>query len=84
MTTIYQSSGNSGCVLSTRVDDESYKSIYHLMSIGGYNDISSFVRDSIFVRCKEISYGMVGYMDDKVIDNNRKSFTHTNYITKKR
>ena len=46
---------NAGAyVLSTRLKTDAFKSIHKLISTAGYKDTSSFVRDAVDTKCKDL------------------------------
>ena len=68
MKTIYrdQKKRYGGYVVGARFDSESYSSILGLSAAAGYSDISSFVRDCIYARCKQIGEEVSGLMDSRL------------------
>ena len=47
---------NAGAyVLSTRIRNDAYLSIHKLISSAGYKDTSSFVRDAVSMKVRELS-----------------------------
>ena len=55
MNTISQKTNYGAHVLSTRINEDAYKNLYTLISTAGYKDTSSFVRDAVDSKCKDIS-----------------------------
>ena len=58
MQTIQQKPNYGARVLSTRIKDDAYMSLYNLISTAGYKDTSSFVRDAVSTKCRELSNAM--------------------------
>ena len=52
-------------VINARIDHKSYNSMLSLMSLAGYEDVSSFVRDSVLVKCKQIADDVSGQFDNR-------------------
>ena len=55
-----------GYVVTARFDREVYSSMLGLISAAGYTDLSSFVRETIHKRCKDIAQDMSGLMTDRL------------------
>jgi len=55
-----------GYVVTARFDPEVYSSMLGLISAAGYTDVSSFVRETIHKRCKDIAQDMSGLMTDRL------------------
>jgi hypothetical protein len=55
-----------GFVVTARFDPEVYSSMLGLISAVGYTDVSSFVRETIHKRCKDIAQDMSGLMTDRL------------------
>ena len=55
-----------GYVVTARFDREVYSSMLGLISAAGYTDVSSFVRETIHKRCKDIAQDMSGLMTDRL------------------
>ena len=55
-----------GYVVTARFDPEVYSSMLGLISAAGYADVSSFVRETIHKRCKDIAQDMSGLMTDRL------------------
>ena len=51
MHTLSQKPNHGACVLSTRIKDDTVKSIKDIIYASGYRDTSSFVRDSLSTKC---------------------------------
>ena len=41
--------------MSTRIKDDAYMSLYKLISTAGYKDTSSFVRDAVTTKCRDLA-----------------------------
>tara|TARA_Y100001963_G_C6789251_1_gene454595 strand:+ start:170 stop:367 length:198 start_codon:yes stop_codon:yes gene_type:complete len=54
-TQLLQKPNHGAYVLSTRLRNDAYKSIHNLITISGYKDTSSFVRDAVAMKVKELS-----------------------------
>ena len=55
MHTISQKPSYGAHVLSTRIDEDAYKNLYPLISTAGYKDTSSFVRDAVVTKCRDLA-----------------------------
>ena len=53
MQTLSQKPNYGACVLSTRIKNDTYKSINDIISASGYRDTASFVRDAVTTKCRE-------------------------------
>ena len=45
-----------------------------LMNHAGYTDISSFVREAVLVKCKDIANEVAVMMEDRAIANQKSSY----------
>ena len=41
--------------MSTRIKDDTYMSLHKLISTAGYKDTSSFVRDAVTTKCRDLA-----------------------------
>ena len=55
MQTISQKPNYGARVLSTRIKDDAYMSLYKLISTAGYKDTSSFIRDAVTTKCRDLA-----------------------------
>ena len=53
MQSLSQKPNNGACVLSTRIKNDTYKSINSIISASSYRDTVSFLRDAVTTKCKE-------------------------------
>ena len=53
-----------------------------LMNYAGYPDISSFIREAVLVKCKDIANEVAVMMEDRVIDNKHSNYRPIEYIAK--
>ena len=53
MQTLSQKPNYGACVLSTRIKNDTYKSINDIISASGYRDTASFVRDAVATKCRD-------------------------------
>ena len=53
MQTLSQKPNYGACVLSTRIKNDTYKSINDIISASGYRDTASFLRDAVTTKCRE-------------------------------
>lgn len=55
MQTLSQKPNHGACVLSTRIKNDTFKSINDIISASGYRDTASFVRDAVAPKFREES-----------------------------
>ena len=72
MISCLQSSNANAYVLGARVDRSTYKSMVPLMSAGGYENVSTFVRDALLTKCKDIANELTDGIQDSVEANNTR------------
>ena len=53
MQTLSQKPNYGACVLSTRIKNDTYKSINDIISASGYRDTASFLRDAVATKCRD-------------------------------
>ena len=53
MQTLSQKPNYGACVLSNRIKNDTYKSINDIISVIGYIDTASFLRDAVATKCIE-------------------------------
>ena len=53
MQTLSQKLNYGACVLSTRIKNDTYKSINDIISASGYIDTASFLRDAVATKCRD-------------------------------
>ena len=57
-----------------------YTSMISLINVAGYNDISSFVREAVLVKCKDIANDVAVMMNDRAIANQKSSYKPIEYV----
>ena len=67
MVTSYQKAQHGTKNLQARIDETAYNSMLGLMSAAGYDDVSSFVRDAVLVKCKDIANGLSSMYSDRQV-----------------
>ena len=67
MVTSYQKAQHGTKNLQARIDETAYNSMLGLMSAAGYDDVSSFVRDAVLIKCKDIANGLSSMYEDRHI-----------------
>ena len=53
MQTLSQKPNYGACVLSTRIKNDTYKSINDIISASRYRDTASFLRDAVATKCRD-------------------------------
>ncbi len=53
MQSLSQKPNYGACVLSTRIKNDTCKSIDDIISVSGYSDTASILRDAATTKCKE-------------------------------
>ncbi len=74
MVTTSQSPMHNSYTVNARLDNSAYTSMISLMNYAGYPDISSFVREAILVKCKDIANEVAVMMEDRAIANQKSSY----------
>ena len=69
MVTTSQTSKHNSYTVNARLDKSAYTSMISLINVAGYNDISSFVREAVLVKCKDIANDVAVMMNDRAITN---------------
>ena len=52
------------------------------MNYAGYPDVSSFVREAVLVKCKDLANEVAVMMEDRVIDNKQANYRPVEYLAK--
>ncbi len=65
MFTCNQKMSYNGYTIGSRVDASAYKSILGLVEMAGYPDVSSFVREAVYLKCQDIASNMAENMAAK-------------------
>ena len=52
-------------VINTRIDDGTYLSMLSLMNAAGYRDVSSFLRQTVITKCRDIAADIAEEMANK-------------------
>ncbi len=60
--------------LTARLDDYAYESMKSLMGAAGYTDVSSFVREAVLIKCKDIADNVSGMFNEIVVANKRSKY----------
>ena len=69
MVTTSQTSKHNSYTVNARLDNSAYTSMISLINVAGYNDISSFVREAVLVKCKDIANDVAVMMNERAIAN---------------
>ena len=80
MITNSQTPKHNSYTVNARLDNSAYTSMISLMNYAGYPDISSFVREAVLVKCKDIANDVAVMMNDRTIANQKLSYKTTEYI----
>ena len=64
MQTLSQKPNYGACVLSTRIKNDTYKSINDIISASGYRDTAYFLKDAIATKCKDELREIEDHLDD--------------------
>tara|TARA_R100001463_G_C3514568_1_gene220279 strand:- start:378 stop:626 length:249 start_codon:yes stop_codon:yes gene_type:complete len=68
--------------LTARLDDYAYESMISLMGAAGYTDVSSFVREAVLVKCKNIADNVSGMFDERAVANKRSEYRPIQFSSK--
>ncbi len=82
MVTTSKISKHNSYTVNARLDKSAYTSMLSLMNYAGYRDISSFVREAVLVKCKDIANEVAVMMEDRVIDNKQSNYRPVEYVVK--
>tara|TARA_R100000742_G_C4277466_1_gene99365 strand:+ start:17 stop:265 length:249 start_codon:yes stop_codon:yes gene_type:complete len=82
MVTTSQTPKHNSYTVNARLDNSAYTSMISLMNAAGYSDISSFVREAVLVKCKDIANDVAVMMEDRVIDNKYSKYRPVEYLAK--
>ena len=80
MVTTSQTSKHNSYTVNARLDNSAYTSMISLVNVAGYNDISSFVREAVLVKCKDIANDVAVMMNDRAIANQKSSYKPIEYV----
>ncbi len=80
MVTSSQTSKHNSYTVNARLDNSAYTSMISLMNYAGYPDVSSFVREAVLVKCKDLANGVAVMMEDRVIDNKQANYRPVEYL----
>ena len=72
MISSYQKTSYGACVMGARFDETTYRSVLSLIPAAGYDDVSSFVRDAVLSKSKDIAVGVTGLISEKAEANSKK------------
>ena len=53
-------------VLGTRVNISTYYNMLPLMSVAGYENVSTFVRDALITKCQDIAEGLTDELESTI------------------
>jgi len=82
MVTSSQTSKHNSYTVNARLDNSAYTSMISLMNYAGYPDVSSFVREAVLVKCKDLANEVAVMMEDRVIDNKQANYRPVEYLAK--
>ena len=82
MVTTSQTSKHNSYTVNARLDNSAYTSMISLMNYAGYPDVSSFVREAVLVKCKDLANEVAVMMEDRVIDNKQAKYRPVEYLAK--
>ena len=82
MVTSSQISKHNSYTVNARLDNGAYNSMISIMHYAGYPDISSFVREAVLVKCKDIANEVAVMMENRVIDNKHSNYRPIEYMAK--
>ena len=82
MVTTSQTSKHNSYTVNARLDNSAYTSMISLMNYAGYPDVSSFVREAVLVKCKDLANEVAVMMEDRVIDNKQANYSPVEYLAK--
>tara|TARA_B100000945_G_C19892322_1_gene372241 strand:- start:44 stop:292 length:249 start_codon:yes stop_codon:yes gene_type:complete len=67
---------------TARSDDYAYESMKSLMGADGYTDVSSFVREAILIKCKDVADNVSGMFDERVVKNKRSKYKPIEFLNR--
>ena len=82
MLTTSQVSKHNSYTVNARLDNSAYTSMISLMNYAGYPDVSSFVRDAVLVKCKDLANQVAVMMEDRVLGNKHSNYRPIEYLSK--
>ena len=82
MVTTSQTSKYNSYTVNARLDNSAYTSMISLMNYAGYPDVSSFVREAVLVKCKDLVNEVAIMMEDRVLDNKHSNYRPIEYLDK--
>ena len=66
MISCIQNSTHGNYVLGARINESTYRSMVPLMSAAGYKNVSSFVRDAMVSKCRDIATELTEDLEESV------------------
>ncbi len=82
MVTTSQVSKHNSYTVNARLDNSAYTSMISLMKYAGYPDVSSFLREAVLVKCKDLANEVAVMMEDRVLDNKHSNYRPIEYLFK--
>ena len=82
MVTTSQVSKHNSYTVNARLDNSAYTSLISLMNYAGYPDVSSFGREAVLVKCKDLANEVAVMMEDRVLDNKHSNYRPIEYLFK--
>ena len=82
MVTTSQTSKHNSYTVNARLDNSAYTSMISLMNYAGYPDVSSFFREAVLVKCKDLANEVAVMMEDRVLDNKHSNYKPIEYLAK--
>ena len=82
MVTTSQVSKYKSYTVNARLDNSAYTSLISLMSYAGYPNVSSFVRETVLVKCKDHANEVAVMMEDRVLDNKHSNYKPIEYLAR--
>ena len=82
MVTTSQTSKHNSYTVNARLDNSAYTSMISLMNYAGYPDVSSFVREAVLVKCKDLANEVAVMMENRMIDNKLSNYRPVEYLAK--
>ncbi len=82
MVTTSQRPKHNSYTVNARLDNSAYTSMISLINVAGYKDISSFVREAVLVKCKDIANDLAIMINDRTIANQKSSYKPIEYVRK--
>ena len=82
MVTTSQVSKHNSYTVNARLDNSAYTSMISLMNYAGYPDVSSFLREAVLVKCKDLANEVAVMMEDRVLENKHSNYRPIEYLFK--